>query len=235
MKRLISAAIATILAVSAALPTYGSDFFDTSVAERTFNIGLRAGFNTSNTTMKTPPYAVWNNSAWGLGGNFGVVADINFREWLTVQPGIFFDIRNNKYNMAYMWVNPNEDDLQHRVSVGSARRGSITIPLLASVRFNISDNLRWLVEAGPYYRIQFGNDEYTEVLTSSSLTPSGEPDFITPKLRKGELGLKIGSGLLLNRHYYIGVHYLAGFSSPFSTSGMGGSNKSWTFTLGYDF
>lgn len=235
MKQLLSAAVAAILTMTATQSVHGADFFDTSVSERTFNIGLRVGFNTSNTTMKTPAYAIWNNSAWGLGGTFGAVADINFREWITIQPGIFFDIRNNKYNLAYVWANPAEEDLQHRVSMGTARRGSITIPLLASVRFNISDNLRWHVEAGPYYRFQFGDDSYTETNTSASLSPTGAPEFSTPKMRKGEFGLKIGTGLSLNRHYYLGIHYLAGLMSPFSTAGMGGANKSWTFTIGYDF
>ena len=49
-----------------------------------------------------------------------------------------------------------------------------------------------------------------------------------------DVGLKMGTGLKLFDHYYVGVHYLAGLTHAWKLP-SGGKNKSWMFTVGYDF
>ena len=52
---------------------------------------------------------------------------------------------------------------------------------------------------------------------------------------KFEVGLKMGTGLNIFKHYYVGVHYVAGLRDVYKVKGFGGRNKTWSFVLGYDF
>lgn len=57
-----------------------------------------------------------------------------------------------------------------------------------------------------------------------------------------DIGIKMGTGLTLFRHYSFAVHYLAGCTQAWNDLkyenlrySYGGRSKEWTFTLGYNF
>ena len=71
--------------------------------------------------------------------------------------------------------------------------------------------------------------------------PAEQPLF-DRKPAGGDFGIKMGTGLQVLGHYYVGAHYLAGCIDAWKdrsignvTKTYGGVTKAWVFTLGYDF
>lgn len=215
------------------------EFFDTSMASQFFTFGARVGFNTSNRTFPQGNYFNEINTTWGTGFNAGVVANLNFREYLSIQPGIFFESRsNNLFNAAY--ENEKGNPYIFLYEKDHMRSFYFTIPVMGIVNFNLADRIKWSVEFGPYFQFslkQTGSQNDVHLLT---YMPDPEnPNQInlisyTGKHRSCDVGLKMGTGLQLYEHYYVGVHYLAGLCNAWKLP-EGGRNKGWMFTVGYDF
>ena len=73
----------------------GADFFSTAGSEDKFSVGARIGVNTTNRTISDNalPYC-YHKESWGIGFNLGVVATFNIRDWISVQPGLFYESRS---------------------------------------------------------------------------------------------------------------------------------------------
>ena len=232
MKKLI---IASILALSGIASSQAADFFDTSRPDNLFNLGVRVGMNTATRNIKNDVFDVWNSNTWGTGFDAGIVADINFRDYISIQPGIFYESRSNKY--TYIYTNAVSQDGPTYVSqFGKDRSYTLQIPILCSIHFNLCDNIRWNVEAGPYFHIFLKNkvegDLVYPVYKAQNATPTG---LSAVKPSSFDFGIKLGTSIKFLDHYLVGVHYLAGCLHPWKDGAIGGRNKAWTFTLGYDF
>ena len=129
-----------------------ADFFDTSSPESLLSLGLRLGVNTTNRNLNKEVFDVWNVNSWGTGVDVGAVVNINFRNYLTIQPGIFYESRSGKY--AYVNTAGYDSDgvAQYMTQYGRDRSYNFTIPVMASFHFNLSDDIRWDLEAGPYFQ-----------------------------------------------------------------------------------
>lgn len=245
MRKFIIGAILGVIGMAGA---NAADFFSTQKCDNLFTIGVRAGLNTSNRTTSNRPYrGAYHQENWGTGFNLGAVVNLNIRDYLAIQPGFFFDGRSGSYLLtdkgSYTVPNP-ETGAEDVVKWGYSQSGQLhtydfTIPVMAVFRFNITDRLRWNVEAGPY--LSFVLASY---LTHKRNLAYGTDDSLRfpRKAATVDFGLKFGTSLTLMKHYSIGVHYLAGMvpawkSQDFDsyTKTYGGFTKSWMFTLGYDF
>ena len=222
MKKLFLA----IACLVAAASLQAADFFSTAAPSKYFGVGVRIGFNTSNSTMGKGP-DLWNHSSWGTGFNAGVVADICIRDFIAIQPGFFYQSRSNSY--TYIWSHSAMPD---EVVVGHTLNYTFQVPVVASVRFNVTDNVRWRVDFGPTFSFGLGkSDKGKSFLPAESNFDDGYYD----NRHKFEVGLKMGTGLNIFKHYYVGVHYVAGLRDVYKVKGFGGRNKTWSFVLGYDF
>ncbi|MDE6753370.1 MAG: PorT family protein [Muribaculaceae bacterium] len=212
---------------------YASDFFNTEPTDKLFNLGLRLGVNASNKTFSHDYFREWNVNSWGTGFDAGVIFNINLRQYLTIQPGFFFESRSGHYSYIQSYINPaGEED--YFTQLGKSRAYYFNIPIMASIRFNLASSLKWLVEAGPYFQLKLhaSDNEKIEVLTQSS---SGDLTEGLASTKSVDAGLKFGTGLLISDHYSFSIHYLAGGRDVWKAPYNGGRNKAWTFTLGYDF
>ena len=81
----------------ATLSASAQDFFSTDDPETLFNLGVRVGINTSNRTLSNSIGNIWNINSWGTGFDAGVVADINFKNYISVQPGFFYESRSGSF------------------------------------------------------------------------------------------------------------------------------------------
>ncbi len=235
MKRIYAVLMATILGITG-FATSAADFFDTSMPEDLMNLGVRFGVNTSNRNLNKDVFNVWNCNSWGTGIDAGIIADINFRNWFSVQPGIFYESRSGKY--AYVNVNnyTDEGDRILMSQFGRDRSYSLLIPIMACAHFNISDDLRWNLELGPYFQIVLKNSVNGEFSTPVIPSPEGLPaGYTAVNSTKGDFGLKMGSSLTILNHYIVGVHYEAGMLKPWNDSSLGGRRKAWVFSIGYNF
>lgn len=230
MKKIIFA-ITTLLSLVSSNILCAQDFFDKSDARNFFNVGARLGFNTSNRTFPKGNYSNYTYTAWGLGFDAGVIANLNFKDYLTIQPGFFFESRSSQLVNFVEYI-PVDQQYGSNFSNTHQRSYFFTIPIMGIVNFNLSEKIRWSVEFGPYFQLRLketGAQKHLILLYGNRLS-----DFSTVKSNNFDFGFKMGTGLEVMRHYYVGIHYLAGVCHAWSIP-SGGKNKSWMFTLGYNF
>lgn len=221
-----------------AVSSQASDFFSTEVSSELFTFGARIGVNTSNRTVKSLSAYGYSSQGCGTGFDLGAVADINFRNYFSIQPGIFFESRSNTYTFIYALSSPVAAE-SHSIQAGTFNSYSFTIPVLANFHFNLTDDVRWNVEAGPFISLNLGSKLKNKVNLNTSYSDFN-PDVTTEfnaKPSACDFGLKFGTGIELFRHYTFNVDYLAGMRHAWKNNRIdyGGHTKAWCFTLGYIF
>lgn len=214
---------------------FGQEFFSTGPASRLFSIGARIGVNSSNRTFPAKAFNQWNVNSWGSGFDIGCVVDLNIRDFFSIQPGIFFETRKNTYAYAHDYYN-RQGETKDFTQLGYDRSANITIPLLYSQRFNLSNKLRWIVEAGPYLQfIVYDKNRKDKIqVLEPQPTPNSELIVNGAKAAETDFGFKIGTGFTFKYKYSIFVHYLAGCKDAWTFPMKGGHNKAWVFSIGYD-
>lgn len=208
-----------------------ADFFSTGPADHLFNLGVRVGLNTSNASISSKQMRL-AHSSWGTGFDAGVVADINFNGWLTLQPGFFYQSSSNDY---FAFYTGQSGYMSHE---GHTLYYMFNVPLMVSVRFNLGNDFRWSVDAGPYLSFGLGHNDTFEISTPQLIMDYKKGYF--ENRNRFQWGVKFGTGLQFRDHYYVGIHYMAGCRNVYNNTahisdGLSGRHKSWTFTLGYDF
>lgn len=224
------AAIMTIGAFS----SYAADFLSTEPAEKLFNLGVRIGINSSNRTFPSETFSSWNVNNWGTGFDAGVVVNLNMREYLSIQPGIFFESRSGHYSYAENYTN-DKNETDYFTQIGRLRTYNFIVPIVASVKLNIAERLQWLLEAGPYAQFKLHASDSKKIQVINQPTPASPLKVEYAKSNFADWGFKMGTGIRLNERYSFSIHYLAGIGNVWKTPIVGGSNKAWTFMLGYDF
>lgn len=236
MKRLIGAACAL-----ATLGANAADFFSTEPADELFTFGARVGVNTSNRTIGNDCYPDgYHNESWGTGFDVGIVANLNFRNYFSIQPGVFFESRSGRYTvMGSAKDSGFTDDGSEMAQAGKRRSYNLTIPVMAVFGFNLTDDVRWTVEAGPYVAFLLDSNLKNKAFIVNG--PSEVPLFMQ-KPASVDFGVKMGTGIEVLKHYYVGAHYMAGCVDAWKdreignvTKTFGGHTKAWVFTLGYNF
>ena len=224
----------SIALCGAALTASAQEFFSTEDPDDLFNIGVRVGVNTSNRTIATPMASIWNVNSWGTGFDAGVVADINFKDYISIQPGFFYESRSGSFAYQGSAYSATGDPFVF-TQVGKGREYLFTIPIVGSLHFNILDELRWNVDFGPYFQFKLRSTFDQKFAYPEATITGGIEYFNDVKTSRCDVGLKMGTGLDIYEHYYIGVHYLAGLCHPWNPGKLGGHNKEWLFTIGYNF
>lgn len=234
MKKIIIGFLA-IISLMCSPKMMAQEFFDTSDAPQFITFGGRIGFNTSNRTFPVGNYSNFVMTSWGTGFNLGAQANFNFKEYLSVQPGLFFESRSSNlinivdYYQGSMTGNP----LTH-YEIDHLRAYYFTIPVMGIVKFNLAKHIKWLVEFGPYLQICLKETGQNNVVMLYRVPTNVVYDQFTADQNGVDFGFKMGSGLKFFDHYYIGFHYLEGVCNAWKMP-SGGRNKSWMFTVGYDF
>ena len=205
------------------------ELLDTDSPAKFFNLGFRIGVNTSNRTFPTQPYMTYNKNSWGTGFNVGVVGNLNLKEYLSIQPGIFFDSRSGDY--SYNYTLPDGLD---RADMGHYRTYDFTVSVMAVVKIQPLKFMKVSAEFGPYLQF-YMKKTGSEIPVYYQVLSEGAPLFASygAEYKKFDFGFKMGAGVQVLDHYYFGIHYLAGALHAWTHPG-GGHNKSWMFTLGYD-
>ena len=208
-------------------------YFDTEDAPKLFTFGARVGLNVSNRTFEKPAFEKWNVNSWGFGFEAGGVVNINFKEYLALQPGFFFESRSGNYSYAMDYrTNANKVDTFYQL--GHVRNYNFTVPVMGILRFNLNDDIKWLLELGPYFQLNLHSSDGKQIQVPVWSPNTNNYSLTLAKTNSCDLGIKIGTGLMLFNHYYAAIHYMAGLTDAWKYP-AGGSNKAWTFTLGYDF
>lgn len=239
------AIIAGIAMLAAPVVTSAQTLIDYGTPKKVIQAGLRVGFNTSNLTTNYDeafPEIAWNHTQWKQGFTIGAAVDINLKNYIAIQSGVYFKSRNSDFHYLI-----NESTLQ--AIDGHWGAYYFEIPLLLSFRLGVAELAQAQIDLGPYFASGFGGKcKYT--LFQSEYTPNGHEvvaydskgDYFGDKgiANRFDWGLKFGLGFLVMEHYYIGAHYNFSCKNilkelPDAAKQPKGHNKAWTFTLGYNF
>lgn len=200
--------------------------------------GIRAGFNLSTAGGDFKDYLKKSESGdrkAKAGFNIGVIYDWGISENFYLQPGLYYTMKGVKAKdkgsetengETYSW------DYQTKINLSY-----LELPILASYRIKISDNVKWHINAGPYFAVGVGGKFKIEEKDSyDGETDSYKYDYdafgtsdkdagidedengnITTKgvkggLKRFDFGLSFGTGVDISK-FYVGVKYDLGLTN----------------------
>lgn len=108
----------------------------------------------------------------------------------------------------------------------------LEIPVLAAAKFDVSDNMKFVVNAGPY--LAFGMGGKLEEGDTSMKVFSKEDGMEEALMKRFDLGLQYGVGLELSDKYLINLTGQYGFIDPFKGDG-GESSHNIAFMIGVGY
>lgn len=173
----------------------------------------RVGMNFSNMTK-------FENTKALPGFQLGVGMDYGFSENWSLQSGLMISSKGYKVK-DYAKVRPIYLD----------------IPILAAYKFNISDNTKFVINAGPYLAFGLGGKCKFDEGGDYKLF-KGE-DGEDAEYSRFDLGIQYGIGLEIGDHYLVNLTGQNGFISPFDyPDGYDGDkpkNMTFSISVGYRF
>ena len=171
----------------------------------------KVGMNFSNMTKFDDTKAL-------PGFNLGVGMDYGFSENWSLQSGLMISSKGYKVK-DYAKVRPIYLD----------------IPILAAYKFNISDNTKFVINAGPYLAFGLGGKCKFDEGGDYKLF-KGE-DGEDAEYSRFDLGIQYGIGLEIDDHYLVNLTGQNGFISPFDyPDGYDGDKpKNMTFSIGVGY
>ena len=112
---------------------------------------------------------------------------------------------------------------------------NLDIPILAAYKFNISDNTKFVINAGPYLAFGLGGKCKFDEGGDYKLF-KGE-DGEDAEYSRFDLGIQYGIGLEIGDHYLVNLTGQNGFISPFDyPDGYDGDKpKNMTFSIGVGY
>ena len=171
----------------------------------------RVGMNFSNMTK-------FENTKALPGFQLGVGMDYGFSENWSLQSGLMISSKGYKVK-DYAKVRPIYLD----------------IPILAAYKFNISDNTKFVINAGPYLAFGLGGKCKFDEGGDYKLF-KGE-DGEDAEYSRFDLGIQYGIGLEIGDHYLVNLTGQNGFISPFDyPDGYDGDKpKNMIFSIGVGY
>lgn len=147
------------------------------------------------------------------GFTLGVGMDYGFNENWSLQSGLMISSKGFKFK---------EGDWKDKY-----RPIYLDIPILAAYKFNISDNTKFVINAGPYLAIGLGGKNKETDEEDIKLFDKDGHDW-----KRFDLGIQYGIGLELSDRYLINLTGQNGFISPVDG---GDDPKNMTFTIGVGY
>lgn len=147
------------------------------------------------------------------GFTLGVGMDYGFNENWSLQSGLMISSKGFKFK---------EGDWKDKY-----RPIYLDIPILAAYKFNISDNTKFVINAGPYLAIGLGGKNKETDEEDIKLFDKDGYDW-----KRFDLGIQYGIGLELSDRYLINLTGQNGFISPVDG---GDDPKNMTFTIGVGY
>ena len=224
MKKTILTLVCAIAALSVSAQrasSSSSSFFSTEKSDEKVTFGVRGGVNFSNLSIEGEG---WDSHT---GFHAGVNVDIPLLQSLYLSTGLYYTVKG---------FSGEETDGEEKVERKSSAN-YLEIPVLASYRYNFSDNAQLQVNVGPYFAYGIGGKQkYTAEYHSSRgwvIDAEGEQDYFDDEDNKFDVGLQIGAGVTFAKHIYLGLAYEFGFINvvpDYKTK-----NSNFMISLGYQF
>ncbi len=195
--------------------------------------GVRGGLNFAKIAMNDN---YDNDQKASIGFNLGTIADIPLLYGFYFQPGLFLISNGAKYKEKgsetyygeeYKWEYTEKIVLTY-----------LQLPLLASYHYNISNELQWEVNFGPYLAVALAGKLKTKWKeTEDGETEKGsESESIFGNdyaAKRFDFGLCFGTGITWDK-YYIGLRYDLGLTNMLDNNNSW-KNRVFSINIGYNF
>ena len=252
MKKILAIAAAIVAMTAAAeTPKKAAPFFDTARPDHFIEIDIHAGDGVS-TVRQNYASAIPSVSDFVLTPAnrvmMGARAIIPIRNFVAVGTALDFTINNYYWSMTLL------ERSQGTLSTLYSRNhyNTIDVPLYLQWSFNLGDKVKWRTKTGMY--ISFGVGGHTKINETTSSTNSlgqsqvtensyrdkyyDDEDPVVNTFAKTDMGMVIGTGILVNRHWAIDLDMHTGFTQlarNFGVLDISGRTLNVTFTVGYQF
>ena len=158
-----------------------------SASAQEVKFGVKAGLNLSTVggDMKDLIEGMGMDQKSHVGFHIGAFVDLGLTENLYIQPGLFYSNKGVKGELK-------EDD-SYKMKINLSY---LEIPILASYRIKLCDNMKWHINAGPYLaygiggKIKFEGELLEDVLDDAKAFDEDEGD-----LKRFDFGLSFGTGV----------------------------------------
>ena len=200
-------------------------FFSTEKAEQSVTFGIRVGMNSSNMQFSGEDDSDSPDNK--IGFNAGVSVDIPMLQSLYLQTGLYYTTKGYK-------VEENDGDEKYTTK---ATPSYLEIPVMASYRYDFSDNAQLQVNFGPYFAYGIGGKYKEEWSYKGEKEEEKEDLFGKDKyLTRFDAGLGIGAGFTYSK-FFFGLNYQFGLSNILQDAKDGYSvkNKNLSISIGYNF
>lgn len=171
------------------------------------------GMNFSNVTK-------YNDTKALPGFQLGVGMDYGFNENWSFQSGLLISSKGYK--------------IKEGGEKFTARPVYLDIPILAAYKFNISDNAKLVINAGPYLAIGLGGKAKDHSDGGEDYKLFKGEDGDDAPCKRFDLGIQYGIGVELSEHYLVNFTGQHGFISPNNWDG-GEDYKNMTFSIGVGY
>lgn len=199
-----------------------STFFSTEKPEKLVHLGVRAGLNISSISKLEDAYGS------KVGFHAGLSADFAIMESFYINSGLFFTMKGSKGDIS-------EDGIKVE---GTMNPMYIEIPVMASYRYNFSENLQWQLNFGPYFAFGIAGDNKIETTYDGDKIDeySYKDDFFGDSDEGGakrfDMGLGVGTGVIWNKIFF-GINYEFGLTEVWKKSKA--KNGNFMISVGYNF
>ena len=153
-----------------------------------------------------------------VGYTFGVGMDYAFTDMWSLQSGLMFSSKGYK---------ATEEDGEYKWT-GKANTHYLEIPILAAYKMNITDNMKFVVNAGPYLAVGLGgcytdkeeyqgeeDKDHTKIFKKYDM-PDGQGGTTSEAIcKRFDMGLQYGVGLEISDHYLVNITGQYGFINPY--------------------
>lgn len=207
-----------------------SSFFSTEKAEQPITFGVRAGVNfaTLGGDAKLDDDADFKPHTRTV-FHVGVNVDIPILQSFYVKSGLYYTQKG--------WKAEGEVDAVEDITWETTGSPSfIELPILASYRYNFSDNAQLEFNVGPYVAYGLGGKLNTKLSVEDRPIKEHEKYFDKKEggYKKFDVGYQIGLGFTAAKHYYIGATYEYGLVKAHSKN-FKVYNSNFMISLGYNF
>ena len=206
--------------------------------------GIRASLNLSNVNNKYDGEVASGESKSyyeydfkkRVGFNIGLIYDWGISESFYIQPGLYFTTRGAK-------IKESEEDYKYEEKW---KLNYLQIPILASYRIALTDNVKWHINAGPYLAVGVGGkvkweETYDGDTDKGDYKAFGTADEDSDKekggLKRFDAGLSFGTGVSINK-FYIGLTYdlgLVNAADKDTWKDYKMRNRNFSIGVGYNF
>lgn len=156
-----------------------------------------------------------------IGYNVGVGMDYAFSEDWSLQSGLNFTGKGAKDEGVKVKMN------------------YVELPILAAYKFALGENMKFVVNAGPYLAVGLGGKMTVDGEDGGSVKLFSKEDGAEEALMKRfDLGIQYGIGLEVGEHYLVNLTGQNGFINPLNDKVWGEAstkNMAFSISVGYRF